>query len=137
MSTFDEAITAVYQGDYRALSSYFSDCDPSATDGDGRTLLMHAVLASDASPQMVEFLLDHGVPVDAVDRDQGWSALHFAARDKRSEIVDVLVQRGARVDLVECYGNTPLARSLDYLPYDASTIAILINAGADPSHKNH
>jgi len=136
MTDFDSAIRAVYQKDYDFLTSYLADHEPSGVDEDGRTLLMHAVLASNADAEMVEYLTNHGVPVNATDGEQKWTALHFAARDKRSYIVELLLISGADVDAVDCFGNTPLARSLDKLPFDRQTIDLLIKGGANPSHKN-
>ena len=136
MNDFDTAIRAVYQKDYDALSSFFDAHGAADVDEDGRSLLMHAVLASDASVEMVEFLIRQSVPVNAFDSEQNWTALHFAARDKCAEIVDVLLRSGANVNATECHGNTPLARALDSLPHDRRTIEILIGAGADASKRN-
>ncbi|MCA9088364.1 MAG: ankyrin repeat domain-containing protein [Planctomycetaceae bacterium] len=136
MSDLDAAIRAVYQKDYDFLDEFMTPKNSSEVDEDGRTLLMHAVLASNADCEMVRFLIDHGVPVNAPDADQKWTALHFAAREKRSDIVDLLLRTGADVNAVEVFGNTPLARSLDSVPFDRRTIELLIRAGADPEHRN-
>lgn len=137
MHDFDAAIRAVYQKDYGFLSSFFCADRASEVDEDGRTLLMHAVLASNADTEMVKFLIDYGVPVGATDGDQEWTALHFAARDKRGEIVETLLRSGADVNSVDTFGNTALGRSLDSLPHDRRTIELLVKAGADPARKNH
>ena len=136
MNDFDAAIRAVYQKDYDFLAQFLDADKGLEVDEDGRTLLMHAVLASNADAEMVRFLVDHGVPVNVADGDQKWTALHFAAREKHSVIVDILLRSGADVNAVELYGNTALARSLDSLPHDRRTIELLVKAGADPDRKN-
>jgi ankyrin repeat protein len=52
------------------------------------------------------FELD-GVDVNAVDT-LGNSALHYAAFMRRDSIVQLLVDRGARLDVPNVYGETPL-----------------------------
>ncbi len=137
MHDFDEAIRAVYQKDYGFLTRFLDADSASEVDEDGRTLLMHAVIAGNADPEMVSFLLDHGVPVGAADGAQQWTALHFAARDKRNDILEALLRCGADVNAVDVFGNTALGRSLDSLPHDRRTIELLLKAGADPDQKNY
>ena len=136
MIDFDSAIRADYQKDYPFLSSFLGKVSPADVDEDGRTLVMHAILASNVDIEMVRFLIEHGVPVNASDGNQQWTALHFAARDKRSRFVELLLSSGAEVDAVDIHGNTALGRSLDSLPHDPLTIEILVKAGADPARRN-
>ena len=54
-------------------------------------------------------LLDRGVDINAVD-GTGQSALHVAAGQAGESIVTALVQRGAKLDLKDRQGRTPLGR---------------------------
>jgi ankyrin repeat protein len=56
---------------------------------------------------MMKLLVDKGADVNGRGR---WNrtALHWAAEDGREEIVDFLLTKGARSDMRDCAGNTPL-----------------------------
>ncbi len=89
--------------------------------------------------EAVEFLLDHGIPVDARnDGDQ--TALHWAAYGGEFEIVRLLLDRGAPLDLRDRhFGGTPLELAIETWansPFAvdregaARCIALLVRAGA-------
>jgi ankyrin repeat protein len=135
MSKFDDILTAIYQRDAKALEG-LSAVDLNGTDDDGRTPLMHAVLAEHADPLVVRTLIQHGAQVDTADRDQKWTALHFAARDQKEQIVKTLLDAGATVDPVDVFGNTPLWRAVMNVTSDLGTIKELVKRSADPNKKN-
>lgn len=72
---------------------------------------MHAVLDSESSISTIQSLLDQGVHIDHQDSEQKWSALHFAVRDNKKEVVALLLKSGASVDLLDIFGNTPYMES--------------------------
>jgi ankyrin repeat protein len=127
---------AVYRKD-RSVLETLSPAELNLRDDDGRTPLMHAVLADDAEPAIVKLLIDGGAHVDTVDDGERWSALHFAARDQKHAIVRVLLDAGAAVDAANALGNTPLWQSV-MVPNPTQTVAKeLIDNGADPFRKNN
>ncbi len=67
-------------------------------------------------------------------RQEGLSALHMAAHYGHASIVARLVARGARVDSVDGYGDTPLhnAASQGY----ADVITALLRGGANADAQN-
>jgi ankyrin repeat protein len=76
---------------------------------------------------VVAVLVDAGADLSAVD-SFGFGVCRFAARNRRSEVLDLLVARG-----VDCNGppgsHTPL--HLPALAVNPDTMRILIDAGAD------
>ena len=132
----DKIAEAVYRKDYDVLETLLNGDNVDAVDEDGRTALMHAVLAEDAAPQMVAFLIKRGADVHAADGDQGWTAIHFAARDQRVDIVEVLLRHGADVDCVDSFGNTPLWRCVMNATPNIAIIKALLANGADANKKN-
>ena len=86
---------------------------------------------------VVELLLEKGVDPDSADAN-GQTALHAAAESGSVELVDMLLDRGARLELVNQWGGTVLdstvyfavrgpRRGVDYMP----VIERLIARGAD------
>ena len=112
MTVFDEVLTAVYRRDFRGLDR-LTPADLKATDADGRTALMHAVLAENADAAIVRRLIERGADPGTADAGQKWTALHFAARDQKEPVVRALLEGAARVDAGDLFGNTPLMRSFE------------------------
>ena len=59
---------------------------------------------------MVRGLLRRGVPIDVTDRE-GNTPLHFAAGAGKTELVGYLIGKGADVNAVNLYGDSPLERA--------------------------
>jgi hypothetical protein len=56
----------------------------------------------------VKALLSHGVPVDARDMPDGQTALHGAAVEGQVKVIEYLVSRGADVNAMDGFGDSPL-----------------------------
>ncbi|WP_158887970.1 ankyrin repeat domain-containing protein [Amycolatopsis anabasis] len=135
MKTFDEVTRAVYRKEMATLGE-LTPGEVNLTDADGRTPLMHAVLAEDADPAVVVSLIDRGADVNVTDNGQNWTAVHFAARDQNEALVRLLLEAGAEVDAVDVFGNTPLWRGVLNAGSDLAALRALLEYGADPRRKN-
>lgn len=130
-------IEAVYRKDFEEIEQLIAKgIGINATDTDGRSPLLHAILASDADPQMVTFLINRGATVQAHDATQQWTPLHFAARDQKRVIAEILLQAGAEPNAMDVFGNTPLWRCVFNKNPDTTLVRLLIDWGADPTAKN-
>lgn len=76
-----------------------------------------------------KLLLEHGANVNAVARD-GSGPLHDAVKEGNVELVDVLVARGAAVDVKDIEGRTPLDLALVVSTPDPRIVTGLVDAGA-------
>lgn len=104
-----------------------------------------------AMPQIVRLLVDHGAKhhifsaiaigdlqlveelADELDRrmsrfEQSWTALHYAIRRKRHDVVDLLIELGADIEAEDGNGCTPLEFAL--VQGDALAAERLRDAGA-------
>src|SRR5476649_1227823 len=70
----------------------------------------------------VSSLLDHGVPVDAVELIAGRTALYFAASAGRTKVVELLISKGARVNAVTSYGDSPLHAAVIHKQGDTAKV---------------
>ncbi|CAK8541292.1 unnamed protein product [Lathyrus sativus] len=70
-------------------------------------------LANEGDFEAINELLDDGYDVNFRDID-GRTAFHIAACQGRTEVVQLLIQRGAEVDPQDRWCSTPLADALYY-----------------------
>ena len=92
---------------------------------------------------VVAFMLEHGIPVDASVRHDGQTGLHWAALGGHADVVSLLLERHAPVGIVDrTYGGTPLSWALhgwSNPPFGTSpdryyeVVARLVRAGAEVS----
>lgn len=134
----DALVAAVYRNELGQIERMIdSGLDVNATGADERTPLIHAVLSEHASKKTVELLIRRGAHVDYPDGEQKWTALHFAARDHKIEIIEVLLTAGADPNAVDVFGNTPLWRAvMEHSPKTASVVKLLVARGSDPEKSN-
>jgi hypothetical protein len=69
--------------------------------------------------RLVARLLDGGVPINATTRE-GRTALHLAAFGGKVETIDYLLSRGADVNAISLYGDSPLGEALAQNQKDAA-----------------
>jgi ankyrin repeat protein len=137
MNSFEAIDSAVFWKDYAALDQLLRSEDVDPRDEDGRTPLMYAILAEIPDLKMIEYLLNHGADANAAEY-AGWRPLHFAARDRKPEIVETLLARGAVVDPLDAHGNTPLSHCItSSYPWNPAVADVLLAHGADPYRKNN
>ena len=101
---------------------------PTAGAKDQRSLMMIAGTLSDL--RLMRMLIGKGVDVNAFHA--GLNPLLSATRDSwhgRSEAVTMLLTNGARTDVTDSDGNTPLHHAMRST--DAAVAALLLDAGAD------
>jgi uncharacterized protein len=64
-----------------------------------------------------KFLIEHGVDVNAKG-DYGWTALHAATYQGMKDLIEFLVSKGAKIDQMDEFGQTPLSISMSVLTKD-------------------
>ncbi|KAF3794522.1 Serine/threonine-protein kinase [Nymphaea thermarum] len=78
-------------------------------------------LVNEGDLQGIQELLDTGIDVNSTDIDDR-TALHVAACQGRVEIVELLLKHGARLDMQDRWGSTPLADAHHDKHYDVCKI---------------
>ncbi|KAI3921889.1 hypothetical protein MKX01_005578 [Papaver californicum] len=86
-------------------------------------------LANEGDLEGITELLDSGININFQDID-GRTALHIAACQGVTDVVQLLISRGADVDPTDRWGSTPLADAIHYKNHNV--IKLLEKSGAKP-----
>jgi ankyrin repeat protein len=92
------------------------------------------IAAEYAREDTVQLMLDLGMDINARDY-KGEVCLHDAVRSGIVDVVQLLLRNGAKVDVIDKYGRTPLRAVLDEPPTlfgadQGAVIELLLNEGA-------
>lgn len=68
--------------------------------------------------ETAKYLVEHGADVNAVGQF-GWTALHSASYQGLNDVIEFLVSKGAKLDVKDELGQTPLSISLSILTKEA------------------
>ena len=106
-------------------------------DSFGRNELHYLILDRPESEHEVgiKIMVESGLDVNSQDK-KGWSALHFAAQENSIAAVKTLLDCGAKTEVTDSFGNTPLFRAVFSAKGEDIIIKLLIAAGADPDSVN-
>jgi ankyrin repeat protein len=132
----DELIdAALYEADTEKLDALIAGGIAVNTSfGTDKWNLLHLALVSlttPPSPRIVKHLIGLGTDINGRDW-RLWTPLHFAVRTGSNEVVEMLIEAGAEVDLPNDEGITPLHLCLLRLPFYLGIVEMLLEAGANP-----
>lgn len=85
--------------------------DRIATGPFAAEFLIHDSALGDS--RTVKALVAHGVPVTARSRRTHQTALHAAAVEGKTDVIEYLLSEGADVNAVDRYGNSPLQNAME------------------------
>jgi len=98
--------------------------------------------------ETAKYLVAHGADVNAVGQF-GWTALHSASYQGLNDVIEFLVSKGAKMEVKDELGQTPLSISLSILTkeagarrlqiprrYRGDTAQLLLGLGATPLNKS-
>jgi uncharacterized protein len=96
---------------------------------------LHYAIIDHKTDKAKQLILSGNIDLNAQDKN-GYTALHFAAQYKNVDIARLLIEKGAKPDLIDDWGNTPLWRALGPSEDNAQLINLLISSGIDPTTEN-
>lgn len=121
---------AIQGGHARAVAQFLAHPDTRVdlANANGETPLMLAALKGQVA--WVQQLLGRGAQVNR----EGWSPLHYAATGPSTEVIALLLARGAALDAPSPNGSTPLMMAAGYGSLDGARL--LLQRGADARRRN-
>lgn len=137
-----------------------AEADPNIPTESGTTALMMAAGAGTdvqrarepeeraVAVETAKYLVDHGADVNKPGQF-GWTALHAASYQGLNDVIAYLVGKGAKIDAMDKFGQTPLSISMSVLTkdiearrlqiprrYREDTAKLLLKLGATPLNKS-
>ncbi|MDQ0914553.1 ankyrin repeat domain-containing protein [Paenibacillus sp. V4I5] len=106
--------------------------DLTAVDESGKTPLISAVIMGNM--QFAQLLLAFGSDINKCDFD-GCSVLHFACQNNDTELVEMLITSGAKFEIADKNGNTPLEYALSRFGEDSHIAQILMKNSSERIEK--
>lgn len=94
----------------------------------GATILHFATRFDD--PAMIKEILATGFKIETRDGNNGFTALHWSAREGLTRSIQTLLEAGAEIDSIGKNGHTPLHVAI--LTNRIKAIELLLQKGADP-----
>ncbi|XP_062427676.1 ankyrin repeat and SOCS box protein 3 [Rhea pennata] len=101
--------------------------DPNAVTTEGSTLLFLAV--ENGHPGIVKLLLQYGAGINGHHSWSGWNSLHQASYQGYTEIIKILLEKGANKECEDDFGITPLFVAAQYGKLES--LRVLISYGAN------
>lgn len=132
-----ELIRAVFKGDIGKFDSLFERADIHTVTEKEKWNVLHRALVSvtlKPVPKMIKHLIDIGIDVNAEDC-YGNTPLHYASRSKHYDVIQILLDAGAKIDHVNFDGITPLRHMLLSKPTNIDAVELLLSYGADLEHR--
>ena len=90
--------------------------------------------ASKGRLNQVKSLLKSGIKINTHDK-YGWTALHFAIRERQIKVIKYLIKYHANIESRDSYGRTPLHNAAFH--GDEKTISLLLEAGANSKARTY
>jgi ankyrin repeat protein len=84
-----------------------------------------------AKYELAKFLIDKGADVNVNSKLDDYTPLHFASMDGRKKVVELLIEKGAKVNFINDLGSTPL-----HMAADKAVAEILLKNGAEVNAKD-
>ncbi|KAJ5734757.1 hypothetical protein N7533_013160 [Penicillium manginii] len=107
--------------------------NPNAANGSGRTVLQEACFKN--SPKMAKMLLEAGADVNGINLHSGWASIHECAHGKSVELLYVLLDYKALLDVPvtdpKFLGAFPLHFTARH--GGGNKLKVLLDHGADPN----
>jgi len=132
-TTNDSLCQCVAEDKVEEISLFFAaGFSPDTKDKKGVPLLSIAV--RNGKINTLEYLLHSGAQVNLIAEDRGSTALFDSALEKNKDMVKVLIEAGANVNVQSKDGQTALVVVVG--AGDEAIVELLVKAGADPDIKD-
>ena len=124
----------IRDGNNENVKKLLSEVGIDALDGYQRTSLIWTSFYDNT--ELLKWLIDNQANINHQDRN-GFSALHFAAKEQCFDAIETLINNNADIELKDSNGNTPLMDAIFNSNGHYKIVALLIDSGANLDNVNN
>jgi len=124
----------IRDGNNENVKNILSEVGIDALDGYKRTSLIWTSFYNNTL--LLKWLIDSGANINHQDRN-GYSALHFAAKEQHFDTLEILINFKADLELKDSNGNTPLMDAIFNSNGEYRIVALFIESGANLDNINN
>ena len=124
----------IRDGNNENVKNILSEVGIDALDGYQRTSLIWTAFYNNT--ELLKWLIDNEANINHQDRN-GFSSLHFAAKEQHFDTAAILINNKADLELKDNNGNTPLMDAIFNSKGDYKTVSLLIESGANLDNLNN
>ncbi|KAI5202583.1 hypothetical protein E4T39_04622 [Aureobasidium subglaciale] len=106
-----------------------ANADITAEDFYFRRTPFHKAILNECDPEIIELFISRGADVNGRD-NEGYSALHLAARNSEYEIMRLLLDADADYNALDSNLRTPLHEAISFY-CDIGVVELIVNRGAN------
>ncbi len=129
-------ITACYNGDFDIAEMLVeAGADLRVTNWIGHSALFATILSDEAQLGLCDYLICQGADPSRGDK-RGCNALHYAARAKKSDMIERILEYGIDINAIDHNGWTPLHWAVASTKDSADVIRLLLQSGCDQSTRD-
>ncbi len=126
-------ITACYNGDFEIAEMLVeAGADLRVTNWIGHSALLATILSEESELELFDYLIRQGDDPSRGDK-RGCNALHYAARAKKSDMIERILEYGIDINAIDHNGWTPLHWAVASTKDSADVIRLLLQNGCDQS----
>ena len=124
-------ITACYKGDFEIAKMLVeAGADLGVANWIGHTALLATILSQEPQLELCDYLIRQGADPSRGDK-RGCNALHYAARAKKSDVIERILEYGININTIDHNGWTPLHWAVASTKDSADVIRLLLQSGCD------
>lgn len=136
MISFQQAINAYKDGNYQLVADYVEEGNPPLQFNGDELIeieLIYLVTSSMSLNSRIKNLISRGIDLNETTNDQDqYSAIHYAAWDNKSDILEYLINCGADPNIIGEDGLSPLY--LACVNGNYQSVKCLVDNGAELNH---
>ena len=124
----------IRDGNNENVKNILSEVGIDALDGYKRTSLIWTSFYNNT--ELLKWLIDSDANINHQDRD-GFSALHFSAKEQHFDTAEILIKSKADLELKDNNGNTPFMDAIFNSNGDYKIVNLFIESGANLDNINN
>ena len=129
----DDIVSQIQNSENEKVKKVLTEIGIDSVDQFGRTALIWASFSENI--ELLNWLIKNNANINHQD-ENGYSALHFVAQEKKAKSTELLLNQNAETELKDKYLNTPLWTAVMNAKENLSIVELLLKNNANLDNQN-